>query len=54
MCIRDSSIDVSLLQQAQTAAAQWIDRYGDADTPEAIRLRARVERLFQDDSVAWN
>lgn len=48
------SMDVSLLQQAQTAAAQWIDRYGDAGTPEAIRLRARVERLFQDGSVAWN
>ena len=48
------SMDVGLLQQAQTAAAQWIDQYGDADTPEADRLRARVERLFRDGSVAWN
>ena len=48
------SMDVSLLQQAQAAAALWIDRHGDADTPEAACLRARVESLFRDGSVAWN
>lgn len=48
------SMDVSLLQQAQAAAALWIDRHGDVDTPEAACLRARVESLFRDGSVAWN
>ena len=48
------SMDVSLLQQAQAAAALWIDRHGDADTSEAACLRARVESLFRDGSVAWN
>ena len=42
----DLSFDMGLLKQAQQASAQWIDRFGTADTPEAIALRQRVSQLF--------
>ncbi len=42
----DLSFDMELLKQAQQASAQWIDRFGTADTPEAQALRQRVGQLF--------
>ncbi len=42
----DLSFDLGLLKQAQQASADWIDRYGALDTPEAAALRARVSELF--------
>ena len=42
----DLSFDMGLLKQAQQASAQWIDRFGTADTPEAQALRQRVGQLF--------
>lgn len=48
------SMDVELLQQAQAAATQWINEYGRADTPDANALRARVQALFSEGSVALN
>lgn len=48
------SMDVDLLLQAQSAAAQWINEEGDAATPEAVCLRNRVQQLFADGSVALN
>ena len=42
----DLNFDMGLLKQAQQASAQWIDRFGTADTPEAQALRQRVEQLF--------
>ena len=35
------------LRLAQEASAQWIDRSGTQDTPEANALRQRVGQLFQ-------
>ena len=43
----DLSFDLGLLQQAQTASAQWIEQYGTQETPEAAALRGRVAQLFQ-------
>ena len=43
----DLSFDLELLKQAQEASAQWIDRCGTQDTPEAVALRQRVGQLFQ-------
>ena len=43
----DLSFDLELLKQAQEASAQWIDRCGTQDTPEANALRQRVGQLFQ-------
>ena len=43
----DLSFDLGLLQQAQTASAQWIEQYGTQETPEAAVLRGRVAQLFQ-------
>ena len=43
----DLSFDLELLKQAQDASAQWIDRCGTQDTPEANALRQRVGQLFQ-------
>ena len=43
----DLSFDLELLKQAQEASAQWIDRSGTQDTPEANALRQRVGQLFQ-------
>ena len=48
------SMDVALLQQAQTAAKEWIEAHGDEDTPEAMALRARIGSMFEDGSVAMN
>ena len=42
----DLSFDLGLLKQAQEASAQWIDRCGAQDTPEANALRRRVTQLF--------
>ena len=42
----DLSFDLVLLKQAQEASAQWIDRCGTQDTPEANALRRRVTQLF--------
>ena len=42
----DLSFDLGLLKQAQEASAQWIDRCGTQDTPEANALRRRVTQLF--------
>ena len=43
----DLNFDLELLKQAQEASAQWIDRSGTQDTPEANALRQRVGQLFQ-------
>ena len=43
----DLSFDLELLKQAQEASAQWIDRCGTQDAPEANALRQRVGQLFQ-------
>ena len=45
--VADLSFDMELLKQAQQASAQWIDREGSTDTPEAEALRARVAELFR-------
>lgn len=45
--VADLSFDMDLLKQAQQASAQWIDQEGNADTPEAEALRARVAELFR-------
>ena len=45
--VADLSCDLQTLKDAQTASAEWIDREGTADTPEAIALRARIADLFQ-------
>ena len=42
----DLSFDLGLLKQAQEASAQWIDRCGTQNTPEANALRRRVTQLF--------
>ena len=42
----DLSFDLGLLKQAQEASAQWLDRCGTQDTPEANALRRRVTQLF--------
>ena len=40
------SCDLETLKQAQQASADWIDREGTADTPEAKNLRNRIGALF--------
>jgi len=45
--VANLSYDLETLKQAQTASAQWIDREGTADTPEAMALRERIGDLFQ-------
>lgn len=40
------SCDLQTLKQAQQASAQWIDREGSADTPQAEALRRRIGELF--------
>ena len=40
------SCDLQTLKQAQQASAQWIDKEGSADTPEAEALRHRIGELF--------
>ena len=44
--VADPGLELPLLQQAQQAAADWIDRCGTAQTPEAAALRQRVGALF--------
>lgn len=48
------SMDMGLLKEAQTAAAQWIDAHGDENTPEADALRRRIGALFQETGVVLN
>ena len=45
--VADLSMDLQTLKQAQEASAQWIDRFGTADTPEAAALRTRIGELFR-------
>ncbi len=44
--VADLSYDLQTLKDAQAASAQWIDRFGTEDTPEANALRSRVGELF--------
>ncbi len=44
--VADLSFDLATLKQAQQASADWIDRSGTADTPEAQALRERIGELF--------
>ena len=44
--VADLSMDMATLKQAQEASAQWIERWGDSDEPEARELRRRVGELF--------
>ena len=39
-------MDLGILKDAQQASAQWIETWGDSDTPEANALRQRVGELF--------
>ena len=45
--VANLSYDLQTLKQAQQASADWIDRSGTSDTPEAIALRERIGDLFQ-------
>ena len=45
--VADLSMDLQTLKDAQAASAQWIDREGTADTPEAKALRCRISELFR-------
>ena len=44
--VADLSCDLQTLKNAQAASAQWIDRFGTSDTPEAKALRGRIASLF--------
>ncbi len=44
--VADLSMDLQTLKDAQAASAEWIDRFGTADTPEAQALRMRIGDLF--------
>ena len=44
--VADLSMDLATLQQAQQASNQWIEAYGNSDTPEAAALRRRIGELF--------
>ena len=44
--VADLSYDLQTLKDAQAASAQWIDRFGTEDTPEAKALRSRIGELF--------
>ena len=44
--VADLSMDLVTLKQAQQASADWIDRSGTSDTPEAQALRERIGDLF--------
>ena len=44
--VADLSFDLATLKQAQQASADWIDRSGTSDTPEAQALRERIGELF--------
>ena len=45
--VANLSYDLTTLKDAQKASAQWIDEFGDSDTPEAKALRDRIGDLFQ-------
>ena len=44
--VANLSCDLQTLKQAQQASADWIDREGAADSPEAQALRVRIGDLF--------
>ncbi len=44
--VADLSLDMTTLKQAQEASKEWIERFGQSDTPEARALRERVAVLF--------
>jgi len=44
--VADLSYDLQTLKDAQAASAQWIDRFGTEDSPEARALRSRIGELF--------
>ena len=44
--VANLSYDLQTLKDAQSASAQWIDRCGTSDTPEAVALRSRIGELF--------
>ena len=44
--VANLSCDLQTLKDAQQASADWIDREGTAQTPEAEALRARIAQLF--------
>ena len=44
--VANLSCDLQTLKAAQQASANWIDRDGTADTPEAQALRCRIGQLF--------
>jgi len=45
--VANLSYDLQTLKEAQAASAEWIDRYGTSDAPEAVALRERIGDLFQ-------
>ena len=44
--VADLSFDLATLKQAQQASAEWINRHGTSDSPEAVALRERIGDLF--------
>ena len=44
--VADLSMDMRVLTDAQQASKDWIETYGQSDTPEAQVLRERVKVLF--------
>ena len=44
--VANLSYDLQTLKDAQTASAEWIDRSGTSDAPEAVALRQRIGELF--------
>ena len=44
--VANLSYDLETLRQAQQASADWIDRFGTMDSPEAAALRERIGDLF--------
>ena len=44
--VANLNYDLVTLKEAQAASAEWIDRYGSTDTPEAQALRERITDLF--------
>jgi len=45
--VADLSFDLGTLKEAQSASAQWIERHGTSDRPEAQALRERISELFR-------
>ena len=46
--------DLETLTIAQTASKDWIEQYGDSDTPEAHALRQRIQVLFERNQGTMN